>query len=523
MPKKSSRPAIVPAVVPAVVPPEPLDPSHEIVGEFNISNVEESWNAWGKSNYDETQAIDEIIDNVIAAITKIQDALGKIHLQLDFDSGWGYLEHEGGTTFPEELALLQRTFTYGAQQQSAYNEHGCGLKTSLAILDPSNQLWKIAFAIPRDNGSCTMYSISAPYSAIMKLKRITEWPGKWRGHECRSYIKFPIRREHFRTLYTPKAKMNRDKELHDRIRNHLSHRWMLVPAFVDRKIQFTYNDMNVAPFTFRSDEVHDMVADLHQHERKLSTGGMIKMTEIKLKSDAGTLYGSDLFKFAMSSNGAYLFKNGRMIEHINGSKKEYEKLFGAKNHNSHNGHMVLIDMIGTQNQLPVTVPTKNSFKKDELYYEMLDLSSKAFKIKFEAKEHKMEDSDVAKYQEESERLYASVGFKCEFHRKHAYSLPDGHKTPPIDLVEIRNDEVLIHEFKSDTKMATQHISQLFTNWHLASTSEELKGKKITPVLTLSTSEVEWCRGFHLSYLRSFESLGFHPIIQNLKRERLHPK
>ena len=514
MPKKSSPPVPV---------PDPLNPSHEIVGEFYISNVEESWVAWGKSNYDETQALDEPIDNVIAAITKIKDALGKIHLQLDFDSGWGYLEHEGGTTFPAELALLQRVFTYGAQQQSAYNEHGCGLKTSLAILDPTNQFWELAFAIPREDGSCAMYSISAPYSTTMKLVRIAKWPGKWTGHECRSYIKFPIQREHFRNLYTSKAKMNRDKELHDRIRNHLSHRWMLVPAFVDRKIQFTYNDMNVVPFTFRSDEVHDLVADLHQHERKLSTGGTIKMTEIKLKSDAGTLYGSDLFKFAMSSNGAYLFKNGRMIEHINGSKKEYETLFGAKNHNSHNGHIVLIDMIGTQNQLPVTVPTKNGFKKDKLYHEMLDLSSKAFKIKFEAKEHKMEDSDVAKYQEETDRFSASIGIETVQHRKHTFLLPDGQRTPPIDLVEIRKEEALIYEFKSDTKMATQHISQLFTNWFLASTSEELKGKKLIPVLMLTTSEGEWCRDFHLSYLRAFEGLGFYPRIQNLKRETLYPK
>jgi hypothetical protein len=176
----------------------------------------------------------ELIDNAIAAIISEAACQGRIYINFNFGSTIGSIEHSGGKTFPQDKVELIRVLTYGGIQATRLNEHGCGLKSSLAILDPTNSVWKIYFKYV-ENGLLKVKSISAPYSNKMRICDELEWPGVDKTAENGTYILFPVSKERFVNMYQKKTALMED--LHDRIKCHFTHMWMKLDEFIEGKLR----------------------------------------------------------------------------------------------------------------------------------------------------------------------------------------------------------------------------------------------------------------------------------------------
>jgi hypothetical protein len=533
--KKLAKAVIQPALV--EVPYNGTSPAEVLQeGEFiEIADMLPAWTAWASSIYSAFQPFDEIGDNAMAAIMAafldaLHQAVGKIYIDFNFETNMGSIEHSGGTTFPHTVDEngqvrwdgLVRCLTYGSKNPTGLNEHGCGLKTSLAILDPKNETWEIWIKLVV-NGVLMYFRVKAPYSSKMKITRESSWAGKDSTAEPGSFIKFPINKTHFKGLYASKdAKMNDLKDLHNRIKCHFSHVWMKVEPYINGGINIMYNGVRVPPFSFISQEVNEFVEGRRVCEFELSTGAVVKLEEINLKSNARKIPSSYTFKYAMEANGVYIFKNGREIEKVNGGEL-YKRFFGASPDNHHNGRIVILNMTGKQEQLPPTVPTKNRFGISALFDEFIELSSNCI-TPFAKREHVSEEMDVITYRQRRENTLKTVDDKFTLEQEKTLSLSDTVRTPPIDLIETWGNNMSIMEFKATTVVRTEHIAQLAFNCMLASSSKEAENKTVKPVLVLRSMDDNKAAvsDMHKEYLRIVsEKLNFKLSIRNTKDEVLY--
>jgi hypothetical protein len=494
-------------------------------GTIEVSDTAALWSALSKMCYDNFQAFNELIDNAIAAIIASIVKKGTIYIDFNFTTNVGSIEHSGGTTFPHDLTKLANCFTYGLKNPTTLNEHGCGLKQSLAMLNPTNDKWQIWIKYVEDN-SLKIIKLQAPFTNKLKIITETSWPGQDKSIEPGSYICFPIAKEKFSQLYKRDAKMADTNDLHERIRNQFSHLWMKQEEVLDRKIQLKYNRVPIIPFSFTTKEVFEFVEKTNKKEFKLSTGALVQLEEIKLKNDARKIPGSNTFKATMAATGVYLYKNGRFIESINtdtATRKLYSAIFGTVPDHHYNSYIKLVNIVGEQDKLPATVPTKNRFGDSLLFDELID------KIRINItplprREHVSEDSMVEVYIENNSKALKMANIPAQFEQEKKFAISETVSTPPIDLViSIHITKTIkIMEFKANTRPQLEYYQQLYFNWCMAKESSETEGKELIPILVLSPADEFIMPEQHKEYLRILAKKSeFYPMIQDTKNTILY--
>jgi hypothetical protein len=485
------------------------------------------WGALASQDYDHFQPFVELIDNAIAAIISAV-CQGRIYINFNFDSTTGSIEHSGGKTFPLDKTELIRVLTYGGVHATRLNEHGCGLKSSLAILDPTNRVWKIYFKFV-ENGLLKVKSISAPYSNKMSICDEPEWPGADKTAENGTYITFPVSKDRFVNMYQKKTPVMED--LHDRIKCHFTHMWMKLDEFIEGKLKMEYNSSPILPFSFGAEKVNEFVSSTKNTEFKLKSGAPVKVQHIMLSEKAPSrkgLPGSYKFKRAMCSNGAYLFKNGRFIESIHTDDamrgNMYTSIFGSAPHNNHNGNIVLVNMIGNQDELPPTVPTKNRFQGSNLFDELIELLSTNI-IKPEKSAEEKEAVLSEDYSTRIEKIYRRHFPTATFEREKSFPYSNGtSRTAPIDLVISYNKTRELIEFKKNIRPAKDDIGQLFMNWAIVKKLPENEEWELKPTLVYcAANTTENLIGDSIvNMLDILSEYGFNPEIRNTKDETLWP-
>jgi hypothetical protein len=480
------------------------------------------WTALSAQSYDNFQPINELADNAIAAVLGSGASVnGSIHITFDFDATRGSVEHSGGITFPSDSVGLKRCLTYGGKQETSLNEHGCGLKSSLAILDPANSTWEIWIKVPGASGDLKIYKVAAPYKNDIRLTVQTSWPGTDQSATPGSFIRFPIRKERFAGLYATKDPKMAD--IHDRIKCHFSHMWMKQPDVCEGRIRIFYNGSHVAPFSFNVAPAFEYVERIQKKSFTLSTGAQVEIEEIILKEGAKNIPGSYTFKHTMTSTGAVLFKNGRRIEFINCDDPErrlYSRIFGVVPHNSHNGHIRLVNMVGSQSTLPPTVPTKNRFQSEDALFNECITKLAATITPYAKQEHVSEETMVITYKKEQEAAAASMGDPSIFEQEKVYKI-EGVPCPPIDLVRTNGDRIDVMEFKHATTVKADHLSQLLFNWTFAKAANP--GRTVIPILVLLEAENVAVSKNHLQYLHALkEAYAFAPLIRTNRNRQLFP-
>lgn len=508
-----------------------------IVGEsFDIpDNSNAAWCAWASQDYDHFQPYVELGDNAFAAILGAaadgKCISGEIRIVFDFDANVGSIEHSGGRTFPLNVAELARCFTYGGKSPTKLNEHGCGLKSSLAIIDPANEQWKIYIKYVSD-GMLKVKRVSAPYSNKMTLYDETSWIGHNKNVENGSFITFPIDKSRFSSIYQKKDKALM-ADIHDRIKCEFTHMWMKVDEFIDGRIQMYYNNEKIMPFSFGAEGLQDYISKIKNTEFALTSSAKIKVQHVALSEAASSrkgLTGSYKFKRAMSSNGAYLFKNGRFIEHINIDEASrgnlYTSIFGSVPDNHHNGNIVIINMIGNQEQLPATVPTKNRFKGSALFDELIEALNRNIDKPMQKRDGK-EACDVEKYVDKLKHTLKQYKPGATVETEIKFNHADGNtQFAPIDIVVTDGNERKIIECKRSIGPTKDDIGQLFINWMVAKNLPVNEAYTLKPVLLYrSTKETTNIVNAGVKCILDIlaQTSDFHPTILNYDDVQLYPE
>ena len=416
------------------------------------------------------EPIAELIDNSIAANAT------EIRIELDFDGlKMGSIE-DNGKGFPVTSEELYRCFTYGNNDENTteLNEHGCGLKSSLAVLDKNDDTWRCQW---KNNNH--VYRLKSSFKSdeheVVK-------GGTWAGEMTSPggvLINFPIDKQGFTDLYfSNKAKME-TSDLMGRIRMDFAHRWMLHPKIMSGRVKLFLNGDYIEPFVLSL----SVCEKTDTSSAKLTSGAdvQIGIYQVTEKSE------NSWFRKTKAAAGFYVYKNGRFIQSFLGGTP-YERLHGNKPHPDHNGFICLINVTGGQKICPPTIPTKNG----------LDLKHPITDDLFE-KVHSSVASFLGNNKKPSEEnLFSSFLRRRRTHysddnpvilEKKMLTIADyDTKTPQLDGYEIIGNKGIVYEAKKANQPSLDDINQLFANWIYACLAKEFSGKTIKPVLVINADQ-----------------------------------
>jgi hypothetical protein len=483
---------------------------------FNVKNTNLGlWNTLKKNQYDEClQPLLELLDNAFAS------GSSKIYCTLDFEKNMGSIE-DNGKGFGNDPEDLSRCFTYGPDipKQTDLNEHGCGMKSSLAILDPNDSQWTVTW---KWNGY--IYQVKAPYArdGSFEATQISEWPGKL-TETTGAIIEFPFVKENLSSLYEKKH-LASFKHAIVKLQKELSHTWMFYDPFTTGKIQLYLNDVLVVPYVMPSAST-EHIAKVTVHNATLANGAQVHIEEYIIAKD---LPNSNWFTKAMASNGAYIFKNGRSIVKVN-SGEDYRAIFGVCPDNHHNGMIVLINIIGPANTLPITVPTKNKFKKigNPNYDLLIEYVSKT--VHTPAHDKPSEEKLLDAFRTSRMNTFKTLKIKHEILVEKQISFGDQmFSSPSLDAIETIQDAVYIYEAKKENRVSLQNILQMYGNYLLATAALQVRDKTEsvpTPVILIhadNTYKVPDSLINTIGILCGQSKIGFPLEIWNYKAEKLFP-
>lgn len=325
-----------------------------------------AWTAWGNMSYKSVaDVIAELIDNSIQAkatqclINIYEPTKATRYLTIEDDSNWGSISKE----------TLVKCFGYGKNlsiKKQGLNEHNCGLKHSLAYMDPENSRWSIQ--IKKDG---KIWELKAPYSHTMKLIEIQTYDGTI-STQNGTFIKIPLDNTQFKTLYYQRSVKGEPNTtmLTERLEMYLSCFWMMKEEFTSNKFTLCLNGKSV--------QYYDIIRD---PTVKFGEKGKMPPVEMSLGNNSPSVivemwhldllpnYKKDhpIFRRTPEYCGAFIFKHGRLIKgHI------FPEIYDLARDYHYSGHVVLVNVTGDSSGLPDTHTTKNDFnnkdaKLEELY------------------------------------------------------------------------------------------------------------------------------------------------------------
>lgn len=431
------------------------------------------WRTLANNEYEDSmQPITEIIDNSLAAESTV------IKITLDFETNKGSIE-DNGKGFPVTTDELSRCFTYSPdiRVQTNLNEHGCGLKSSLAILDPKDETWRITWK------NSNIYQVKAPYSSMSHSAiQINKWPGTITD-KTGSFIEFPIQKKQFSSLYSKKSASMTN--VLPKIKEELSQYWMRYPKLVNGIIKMYLNDEQIIPFVVPHDDTN-YVSSVKNFSSVLSSGAKMDGSHYVIAQHIPNSW----FRKTITANGLYLFKNGRMIQKIT-SGSLYKQITGIDVNTTLNGNIAVVNVYGDQKDLPITVPTKNKFKPSHnpLFDEVIKILQKEVKFESTIEKHESEESLLSKFEKSRSSAFGeSEDFDYVFLLKEQFKFnEDNLNSPQLDAIEIINKKAIVYEAKRENRVALQHINQLYCNWILsidAIREKYVNVDKVIPVLII---------------------------------------
>lgn len=442
---------------------------------FNVNTTNKGlWRTLANNEYEDSmQPISEIVDNSFAAESTL------IKITLDFDKNRGSVE-DNGKGFPVTPDELSRCFTYSpdTRVQTSLNEHGCGLKSSLAILDPLDETWAIAWKNQK------MYQVRAPYSSMThSAKEINNWPGKITD-KTGTLIEFPVQRKQFTSLYSKKGTSMAN--VMSKIKEELSQYWMRYPKFANGIIKMYMNDEQIIPFVVPHDDTN-YVSSVKNFSCTLSSGAKLDGSHYVIAQHIPNSW----FRKTITANGIYMFKNGRMIQKVT-SGSLYKQITQLDVNTTLNGNIAVVNVYGEQKDLPITVPTKNKFKPSHnpIFDEVIKILQKEIKFEATVEKHESEESLLSKFEKTRSDAFGSEDFDYKFILKEHFKFnEDNLNSPQLDALEIIDKKAIVYEAKRENKVALQHINQLYCNWILsidAIREKYVNIDKVIPVLIINT-------------------------------------
>lgn len=451
---------------------------------FSISTTTKGlWRTLANNEYEDSmQPISEIIDNSIAAKSTL------IKITIDFDKNCGSIE-DNGVGLPINSDELSRCFTYSPdiRVQTDLNEHGCGLKSSLAILDPHDNSWKITWK----NGG-KIYRVEAPYARPEhSAAEVTDWSGTIHDPSG-TLIEFPIQKNQLSSLYQKKGTSMAN--IVTKLKDELGQYWMKHPRVTSGIVKIYLNDEHVVPFMVPHDDTN-YIKSVKNFSHTLSSGAKVEGSHYVLNQSVPNSW----FRKSVVHNGVYMFKNGRIIQKVT-SGVLFKKLTGVESSQNYNGNIAVVNVSGKPETLPITVPTKNKFKPSHnpLLDEVIGVIQKEVSFILTNGEGKdSEESLMKKFEINRTKIYKSDRRikHYQFLVKEQFNFKDDNlNSPQIDAVEIQDDLAFVYEAKRENKVALCHLSQLYSNWILSIDAIKDQYNEVTevvPTLIINAKEGEY--------------------------------
>jgi hypothetical protein len=261
---------------------------------FSINTTNKGlWRTLANNEYEDSmQPISEIIDNSIAAKSTL------IKITIDFDKNYGSIE-DNGHGFPTKSDELSRCFTYSpdTRVQTDLNEHGCGLKSSLAILDPADADWKISW-----KAGGKLYRVEAPYAKETHAAiHIETWPGSIQD-PTGSLIEFPIQKNQLSSLYQKRGTSMANILI--KLKDEISQYWMKHSRVMSGIVKLYLNNEHVVPFMVPHDDTN-YVKSVKNFNCTLTSGAKVDGTHYVLAESIPNSW----FRKSVSCNGIYIFES----------------------------------------------------------------------------------------------------------------------------------------------------------------------------------------------------------------------
>jgi hypothetical protein len=285
------------------------------------------------------------------------------------------------------------------------------------------------------------------------------------------------------------------------------------------------NGEKIVPYKMASTNT-EYVEKLIVNNERLENGATIHIEHYTIGK---SLPDSDWFKYALSSIGAYIFKSGRLITKVNGGA-EYRKIFGFNPHNNHNGMIVLINITGEVDTLPITVPTKTKFKiyGNPNYDMLIECLQKHVRTPLQNKSPS-EENLLREFQQTRQSVFKTSGIKHEMLIEETIKFGDQpFSSPSIDAYEnINSDKIFIYEAKRDNMVKLEHIIQLYGNFMLATLAIQSRDStEIVPIPVLLINIDRYTLPPKLAHtIKTFNDqskIGFPMQVWNYKAEILFP-
>jgi hypothetical protein len=274
-----------------------------------------SWKAYGNNVPEAVIALNELVQNAIAAGLRTGNSCVSIEIKKELDGTYIYVMNTG------DPAEIKKVLDYGqSTQETALNQFGTGFKTAMSYFNPSNDAWEFWTR----HGEHSLMA-KAPYSDFMCIETFEQWPWGDKFVSC------------------ARVRVENESRLEGIDIDALGFRYALA---IEKGAKILFNGEKVYPIMpcGMTDGVNTEIIDFGN--------GMAKISYATYKVGLGAA-GSRFYSNSQADQGVHLFVNGCFVKNLGTREvlKKYgddKKIIGRppmlKEHPSMNGIIAVVNI-----------------------------------------------------------------------------------------------------------------------------------------------------------------------------------
>ncbi|WIR74284.1 ATP-binding protein [Lactiplantibacillus plantarum] len=431
----------------------------------NIPDSNALWKGLG-GNFDSlTQIINEFIDNSLSDFIKFnQSEIKKIIIRITQKSENCYeVEIEDTGTGITDLASA---FSIGNtdSQLTSLNEHGFGMKHSLAAANPDNDNWSVKTRTIESKDRNEYYEIRAPFD-LSKQKVFIKDNSSWRGLQpTGTIIKFNVSNTLLKTISRGlRGQYKKLESLMEILAEDLGYTYGTYISHNTASISIRYQGLEMTDIVTKDiSEIKPVYTDIIKpgiNSTTLDLGaGTVTIDYEFLQAEESS--NKKYYLANMATSGVEIRINGRLL-----ASNLFSEIWGIEKHNSYNYILIRLNIKSDYpERLPTTTTNKTGLKQDDPKLESIykwirskvnepkrraSLSRDEIDLFNQLKDLKLKtlkDYDAALVVDREKHAFTSINEKIR-----------------IDLYQSFQNKTTIYEGKKD-KTTPQDVYQLLMYW-----------------------------------------------------------
>lgn len=444
-------------------------PNNKVKHSITLNNIPDSnalWKGLG-GNFDSlTQIINEFIDNSLSDFIKFnQSEIKKIIIRVTQKNVDVYaieIEDTGSG-----IKNLESAFSIGNKnsQSTSLNEHGFGMKHSLAAANPENNNWSVETRTVENKENDEYYEIKSPFDLFNQEAFNIKGHSTWVGLQpTGTIIKFDVSKSLLKTISRGlRGHYQNLESLMDILAEDLGYTYGTYISNNTASISIRYKGIGMTNIVTKDiSEIKPVYTDIIQpgiNTTSLDLGnGEVEIDYEFLQADKSN--NKKYYLANMSTSGVEIRINGRLL-----AGNLFSEIWGAEKHNSFNYILIRLNIKSDSvDRLPTTTTNKTGLKQDDPKLEAIynwirtkipepkkraSLSDNEVDLFDQLKELKLrtlKEHDPSIIVEREKYAFTSIGEKIR-----------------IDLYQSFQNKTTIYEGKKD-KTTPQDVYQILMYW-----------------------------------------------------------